>query len=172
MPRCSTLGLLPPWLIGPQPGPLPLLRGPARVPHLRQLNPRGGHGAQGAGEGAPPPPGPRAPRAPTLTSQQEVAASEEKQQDTLCQGTEEAADPATHHEDEAQGQDHHDSSVQGCQERGLRVQAGARTCPLPTPSRADPRAPFGAPCAWRAAFAGPRLAMKGGQGMPGPRTHR
>lgn len=120
----------------------------------RQGGPRLSRGQMGAGDGVAgeeaPTPTPRTcgPRALTLTPQQEVAAGEEQQQDTLCQGTEEATDPPTHDKDEAQGQDHHDSSVQGCQERGLSVQAGTWTCPRPwqiPASTSEPCLPGGPP---------------------------
>lgn len=102
------------------------------------------------------------PRPPGLTSQQEVAAGGEQQQDALCQGTEEAAEPAAHDKDEAQGQDHHDSSVEGCQERGLRVRAGTRT----DPPKSDPGERFGVLSAWRSAFTGQsHLETGGGTGV-------
>lgn len=73
---------------------------------------------QGEKRGSTPLPGPATPTAPRLTPQQEVAAGEEQQRDALGQGAEEAADPATHDKDEAQGQNHHDGSVQHCGEWG------------------------------------------------------
>lgn len=84
---------------------------------------------------------------PRLTPQQEVAAGEEQQRDTLGQGAEEASHPAAHNEHEAQRQDQHNGSAHSCRERGLRVQVGTRTCPSGRARRA-----FHSLSAWTSTF--------------------
>lgn len=105
---------------------------PATAPSPGSAPAQKGAGDEGNRKGSTPLPGPVAqlpslepfPQGPRLTPQQEVAAGEKQQRHALGQGAEQAADPAAHEKDQAQGQDHHDCTVQHCRKGGSGENSG------------------------------------------------